>query len=67
MNELDDFWPLPAESEVAPLAFQFYLDSNCREGHERENWLCAQYMLSQKQMIESKIAAMHSRQMQAAA
>lgn len=52
----------PTEVEIASLALKFYQDSNCKEGHDRENWLCAEYMLTQKQLIHSQMRAIHSRQ-----
>lgn len=48
--------------EVADLALKFYQDSNCLDGHERENWLCAEYMLTQKKFIENKICSIHQRE-----
>jgi hypothetical protein len=51
----------PTEGEIATLALKFYQDSNCEEGHDRENWLCAEYMLTQKQLIHSQMSAIHDR------
>lgn len=53
----------PDKDEVAALAYKFYLDSNCAEGHDRENWLCAQYMLTQKEFIRNQINAFHNREL----
>ena len=51
----------PSEEEIANLAFKFYLDSNCATGHDHENWLCAEYMLTQKLMISRQIESIHGR------
>lgn len=48
--------------EVATLAYKFYQDSNCQDGHDRENWLCAEYLLTQKELIQRQIASFHNRQ-----
>jgi hypothetical protein len=50
------------ESEIASLALKFYLDSHCEEGHDRENWLCAEYMLVQKHLIQCQISSLHDRE-----
>ncbi len=55
--------PRPAYREVASLAWKFYLDSNREDGYEVENWLCAEYMLRQKQLIQLQISAIHGRQL----
>jgi hypothetical protein len=52
----------PAADEIASLALKFYLDSNCQEGHDRENWLCAEYMLTQKHFIRCQIEGLHDRE-----
>ena len=49
----------PDDNEIASLAFKFYQDGNCEDGHDRENWLCAEYMLAQKRLIERQIDALH--------
>jgi hypothetical protein len=50
----------PDKDEIASLAFKFYLDSDCEEGHDHENWLCAEYMLTQKHLIQRQIDAIHN-------
>ena len=52
----------PSQEEIANLAFKFYLDNECRKGHEYENWQCAEHMLEQKKMIERQIEAIHQRE-----
>lgn len=52
----------PSAEEIANLAFKFYLDSNCEPGHDHENWLCAEYMLEQKKLIERQIEEIHHRE-----
>jgi len=58
---------LPTQNEIAMLALKFYLDSNCQEGHDRENWLCAEYMLAQKHLIRCQLEAIQSRTLTLAA
>jgi hypothetical protein len=53
--------PKPSYREVASLAWKFYLDSNRIEGYDVENWLCAEYMLRQKQLIQLQVSAIHGR------
>ncbi len=53
--------PKPTYREVASLAWKFYLDHNREDGHEVENWLCAEFMLRQKQLIRLQISAIHGR------
>ena len=53
--------PKPTYREVALLAWKFYLDSNREDGYEIENWLCAEYMLRQKQLIQLQVSAIHGR------
>jgi hypothetical protein len=53
--------PKPSYREVASLAWMFYLDGDREDGHEVENWLCAEYMLRQKQLIQLQISAIHGR------
>ena len=48
-----------SKEEIANLAFKFYVDGNCQEGHDHEHWLCAEYMLAQKKMIENQINSIH--------
>ena len=38
----------PAQREIARLAEQFYLDTNCETGHDVDNWLYAEYVLKNK-------------------
>lgn len=52
----------PDKNEIASLAFKFYLDSDCEAGHDRDNWLCAEYMLTQKHLIKRQIDALHNHQ-----
>ena len=49
----------PDKNEIASLALKFYLDSNCEDGHDHENWLCAEYMLTQKHFIQRQIESLH--------
>ena len=49
------------KSEIATLAVKFYLDRNCEDGHDRENWLCAEYMLAEKLLIQYKLNSLHNR------
>ena len=51
----------PDEDEIASLALKFYLDSECLDGRDRENRLCAEYMLAQKHLIEYQISTLHDR------
>lgn len=53
---------VPAENEIAALALKFYLDNNCEHGHDRENRLCAEYMLVQKDLIECQLDSIHFHQ-----
>jgi hypothetical protein len=55
--------PAPAKSEIASLALKFHLDRNCAAGHDRENWLCAEYMLTQKHFIQCQISSIHNREL----
>jgi hypothetical protein len=51
----------PDKDEIASLAFKFYVDRNREEGHDLENWLCAEYMLTQKHLIQRQIDVLHNR------
>jgi len=51
----------PEEDEVASLALKFYLDNECLDGRDRENRLCAEYMLAQKRLIQYQISTLHDR------
>ncbi|HMD54021.1 MAG TPA: hypothetical protein VKJ65_05695 [Phycisphaerae bacterium] len=53
--------PKSSYREVASLAWKFYLDGNREAGYEVENWLCAEYMLRQKQLIQLQVSALHGR------
>ena len=54
--------PDPNPDDVATLAWKFYLDGNRAEGHALENWLCAEYMLRQKQLIQVQVNALRGRE-----
>ncbi len=51
----------PSQSEIASLALKFYQDSRGELRQFRENWLCAEYMLMQKRLIECQISGFHDR------
>jgi hypothetical protein len=55
--------PKPTYREVASLAWKFYLDSNRENGYDLENWLCAEHMLRQKQLIELQVGVLHGRKL----
>jgi hypothetical protein len=48
-----------SEVEISSLAQKFYRDNNCEAGHDRENWLCAEYMLAQKNWIKAWLSSIH--------
>lgn len=52
----------PSENEIAALASKFYEDSHFQDGHDRDNWLCAKYMLTQKHLIQCQISSLHNRE-----
>jgi hypothetical protein len=49
----------PDEQEISALAAKFCADNNCENGHERENRLCAEYMLAQKHLILQQLNSLH--------
>jgi hypothetical protein len=53
----------PTYLEIASLAWKFYLDSSREDGYDVENWLCAEYMLRQKQLIKVQVTAIHGRKL----
>jgi len=53
----------PAPSDIALLAVKFFDDGNCHDGYERRNWLCAEYMLTQRQLIQYQVNALHDREL----
>ncbi len=38
----------PTQQQIAVAAFHLYMENGCREGHDLEDWLCAERMLTQK-------------------
>lgn len=37
----------PSSEEISAAAYQLYVDSGCKDGHDQEHWLLAETLLSQ--------------------
>ena len=45
----------PSEFEIAELARQHFLESNREEGHDLQNWKCAENTLKQKKHAQEEL------------